>query len=63
MQILMIVGSEMGNAEMVGDLLKDELERLEHDVEAGAARVDEEVLEMRAELQRRIDARQQEGGN
>ena len=28
MQIRMIVGSEMGNAEMVGDLVKDELEAL-----------------------------------
>ena len=32
MQILMIVGSEMGNAEMVGDLVKDELEGLGHEV-------------------------------
>ncbi len=32
MQILMIVGSEMGNAEMVGDLVKDELEAQGHDV-------------------------------
>jgi len=33
MQILMIVGSEMGNAEMVGDLVKDELESNGHEVE------------------------------
>lgn len=33
MQILMIVGSEMGNAEMVGDLVKDELEAQGHTVE------------------------------
>lgn len=33
MQILMIVGSEMGNAEMVGDLVKDELEGEGHDVQ------------------------------
>ncbi|MEZ4340881.1 MAG: flavodoxin domain-containing protein [Sandaracinaceae bacterium] len=32
MQILMIVGSEMGNAEMVGDLVKDELEAQGHEV-------------------------------
>ena len=30
--ILMIVGSEMGNAEMVGDLVKDELESSGHEV-------------------------------
>ncbi|MFK7987324.1 MAG: flavodoxin domain-containing protein [Sandaracinaceae bacterium] len=33
MQILMIVGSEMGSAEMVGDLVKDELEDSGHEVE------------------------------
>ncbi|HHH29726.1 MAG TPA: flavodoxin/nitric oxide synthase [Polyangiaceae bacterium] len=33
MQILMIVGSEMGNAEMAGDLVKDELETQGHEVE------------------------------
>ena len=33
MQILMIVGSEMGNAEMAGDLVKDELDEQGHDVE------------------------------
>lgn len=33
MEILLIVGSEMGNAEMVGDLVKDELESLGHTVE------------------------------
>lgn len=33
MQILLIVGSEMGNAEMVADLVKDELESLGHEVE------------------------------
>ncbi len=51
MQILMIVGSEMGNAEMTGDLVKDELEERGHDVElfsegdaAEAALEDHEVL-------------------
>ena len=33
MEILLIVGSEMGNAEMVGDLVKDELEERGHEVE------------------------------
>lgn len=33
MEILLIVGSEMGNAEMVGDLVKDELEAQGHSVE------------------------------
>ncbi|MGE0788862.1 MAG: flavodoxin domain-containing protein [Sandaracinaceae bacterium] len=33
MEILLIVGSEMGNAEMVGDLVKDELEGQGHTVE------------------------------
>ncbi len=33
MEILLIVGSEMGNAEMVADLVKDELESGGHDVE------------------------------
>lgn len=33
MQILLIVGSEMGNAEMVADLVKDDLESLGHEVE------------------------------
>jgi len=33
MQILMMVGSEMGNAEMAGDLVKDELDEQGHDVE------------------------------
>ncbi len=33
MEILLIVGSEMGNAEMVGDLVKDELESGGHEVE------------------------------
>jgi len=32
----MIVGSEMGNAEMVGDVLKDELESRDHAVEVFA---------------------------
>jgi MioC protein len=32
MEIVMIVGSEMGNAEMVGDLVKDELETRGHEV-------------------------------
>ena len=33
MQILLIVGSEMGNAEMVADLVKDDLESNGHEVE------------------------------
>lgn len=33
MEILLIVGSEMGNAEMVGDLVKDDLEAQGHEVE------------------------------
>jgi MioC protein len=33
MKILMVVGSEMGNAEMCGDLVKEELETLGHEVE------------------------------
>lgn len=33
MEILLIVGSEMGNAEMVADLVKDELEGQGHSVE------------------------------
>jgi len=33
MKLVMIVGSEMGNAEMVGDLVKDELESQGHEVE------------------------------
>jgi MioC protein len=33
MDILLIVGSEMGNAEMVADLVKDELEANGHEVE------------------------------
>jgi MioC protein len=33
MQILLVVGSEMGNAEMVADLVKDELVRQGHDAE------------------------------
>ncbi len=32
MEILLIVGSEMGNAEMVADLVKDELEKHDHSV-------------------------------
>ena len=51
MQILMIVGSEMGNAEMAGDLVKDELDELGHEVDlfsegdaAEAALEDREIL-------------------
>ncbi len=33
MEILLIVGSEMGNAEMVADLVKDDLESRGHEVE------------------------------
>lgn len=33
MDILLIVGSEMGNAEMVADLVKDDLEEKGHEVE------------------------------
>lgn len=33
MEILLIVGSEMGNAEMVADLVKDDLEGRGHEVE------------------------------
>lgn len=45
MQIRMIVGSEMGNAEMVGDLVKDRLEALGHDVDVVAGGLDDAGLD------------------